>query len=153
MKKQLLLFAFSALVLTSCKDDNLEAYDMEIMKGDWKEVKREIISGKDNKTVLQTYPNTGCATKNTLFFRTDYYVSYTAYTGTGADCQMDQKSEGRYTYDADSKVIGIKLGDEGTVNYRIDVLTGKNLKMAQQSGLFDMDGDKIPDIPYITYER
>jgi len=153
MKKQLLLFAFSALALTSCKDDNLEAYDMEIMKGDWKEVKREIISGKDNKTVLQMYPNTGCATKNTLFFRTDYYVSYTAYTGTGADCQMDQKSEGRYTYDADSKVIGIKLGDEGTVNYRIDVLTGKNLKMAQQSGLFDMDGDKIPDIPYITYER
>ncbi|SIP90195.1 MULTISPECIES: lipocalin family protein [Chryseobacterium] len=153
MKKQLLLFAFSALALTSCKDDNLEAYDMEIMKGDWKEVKREIISGKDNKTVLQMYPNTGCATKNTLFFRTDYYVSYTAYTGTGADCQMDQKSEGRYTYDADSKVIGIKLDDEGTVNYRIDVLTGKNLKMAQQSGLFDMDGDKIPDIPYITYER
>ncbi|PXW14767.1 lipocalin-like protein [Chryseobacterium sp. CBTAP 102] len=153
MKKQLLLFAFSALALTSCKDDNLEAYDMEIMKGDWKEVKREIISGKDNKTVLQMYPNTGCATKNTLFFRTDYYVSYTAYTGTGADCQMDQKSEGRYTYDADSKVIGIKLSDEGTVNYRIDVLTSKNLKMAQQSGLFDMDGDKIPDIPYITYER
>ncbi|WP_276967721.1 lipocalin family protein [Chryseobacterium sp.] len=153
MKKQLLLFAFSALALTSCKDDNLEAYDMEIMKGDWKEVKREIISGKDNKTVLQMYPNTGCATKNTLFFRTDYYVSYTAYTGTGADCQMDQKSEGRYTYDADSKVIGIKLDDEGMVNYRIDVLTGKNLKMAQQSGLFDMDGDKIPDIPYITYER
>lgn len=153
MKKQLLLFAFSALALTSCKDDNLEAYDMEIMKGDWKEVKREIISGKDNKTVLQMYPNTGCATKNTLFFRTDYYVSYTAYTGTGADCQMDQKSEGTYTYDADSKVIGIKLSDEGTVNYRIDVLTSKNLKMAQQSGLFDMDGDKIPDIPYITYER
>ncbi len=32
MKKQLLLFAFSALALTSCKDENLEAYDMEIMQ-------------------------------------------------------------------------------------------------------------------------
>jgi hypothetical protein len=32
MKKQLLLFAFSALALTSCKD-NLEAYEMDIMKG------------------------------------------------------------------------------------------------------------------------
>lgn len=154
MKKQLLLFAFSALALTSCKDDNLDAYEMEIMKGDWKEVKREIISGKDNKTVLQSYPNTGCATKNTLFFRTDYYVSYTAFTGVGADCQMDQKSEGRYTYDADSKVLGIKLGDEeASANYRVDVLTGKELRLAQQFGNFDLDGDKIPEVTYVTYKR
>ncbi|WP_426477944.1 lipocalin family protein [Chryseobacterium sp. CBSDS_008] len=153
MKKQLLLFAFSALALTSCKDDNLDAYEMDIMKGDWKEVKREIISGKDNKTVLYSEVVTGCATKNTLFLRTDYYVSYTAYTGEGADCTPSKKSEGRYTYDADSKIIGIKLGDEGSVNYRIDVLTAKDLKLAQQSGIFDMDGDKVPDIPYVTYKR
>ncbi|KYH07894.1 MULTISPECIES: lipocalin family protein [Chryseobacterium] len=153
MKKQLLLFAFSALALTSCKDDNLEAYDMDIMKGDWKEVKREVISGKDNKTVLYTETLTGCATKNTLFLRTDYYVSYTAYTGEGANCTPAPKTEGRYTYDADSKIIGIKLGDEGSVNYRIDMLTAKDLKLAQQSGIFDMDGDKIPDIPYVTYKR
>ncbi|SMO34720.1 Lipocalin-like domain-containing protein [Chryseobacterium rhizoplanae] len=154
MKKQLLLFTFSALALTSCKDDNLEAYEMDIMKGDWKEVKREIISGKDNKTVLQSYPNTGCAAKNTLFFRTDYYVSYTAFTGTGADCQMDQKSEGRYTYDADSKVLGIKLGDEeASANYRVDVLTNKELRLAQQFGNFDLDGDKIPEVTYVTYKR
>ncbi|MGE8511216.1 MAG: lipocalin family protein, partial [Chryseobacterium culicis] len=114
---------------------------------------REVISGKDNKTVLYTETLTGCAAKNTLFLRTDYYVSYTAYTGTGADCTPSEKTEGRYTYDADSKVIGIKLGDEGSVNYRIDVLTGKELKLAQQSGIFDMDGDKIPDIPYVTYKR
>ncbi|MBE4949392.1 lipocalin family protein [Chryseobacterium culicis] len=153
MKKQLLLFAFSALALTSCKDDNLEAYDMDIMKGDWKEVKREVISGKDNKTVLYTETLTGCATKNTLFLRTDYYVSYTAYTGEGANCTAAPTTEGRYTYDADSKVIGIKLGNEGSVNYRIDILTNKDLKLAQQSGIFDMDGDKIPDIPYVTYKR
>ncbi|GEJ43401.1 MULTISPECIES: lipocalin family protein [unclassified Chryseobacterium] len=153
MKKQLLLFAFSAIALTSCKDDNLEAYDMDIMKGDWKEVKREVISGKDNKTVLYTETLTGCAAKNTLFLRTDYYVSYTAYTGEGANCTPTVKNEGRYTYDADSKIIGIKLGDDASVNYRVDILTGKDLKLAQQSGIFDMDGDKIPDIPYVTYKR
>jgi hypothetical protein len=54
MKKQLLLFAFSALALTSCKDDNMQAYEMDILKGDWKRSKTEIISGKDNKTVLLT---------------------------------------------------------------------------------------------------
>jgi hypothetical protein len=45
--------------------------------------KREIISGKDNKTVLFTETLTGCEAKNTLFFRTDYYVSYTAYMEQG----------------------------------------------------------------------
>ncbi|MGN7866247.1 lipocalin family protein [Chryseobacterium sp.] len=152
MKKQLLLFAFSALALTSCKDENLEAYDMEIMQGDWKEVKRELISGKD-KTVLQTDIPTGCEAKNTLYLKTDYYVSYTAYTGTGTDCQMDVKTEGRYTYDAGTKVIGIKLGDEGSMDFKIEVLTSKDLKMVQQSGLMDMNGDKVPDYTYITYKR
>ncbi len=153
MKKQLLLFTFSALALTSCKDDNLDAYEMDIMKGDWKVVKREIISGKDNKTVLFTETYTGCEAKSTLFFRTDYYVSYTAYTGVGADCTAAPKNEGRYTYDADSKIIGIKLGEDSSINYRVDVLTSKDLKLAQQSGIFDMDGDKVPDIPYVTYKR
>ncbi|HCN49069.1 MAG TPA: hypothetical protein DIT10_08240 [Chryseobacterium sp.] len=151
MKKQLLLFAFSTLAITSCKD-NLEAYDMEVMQGDWKEVKREIISGKDNK-VLFTETLTGCEAKNTLFLKTDYYVSYTAYTGTGTTCNVSEKSEGRYTYDAGSKVIGIKLGQEGSINYKIEVLTSKDLKMSQQSGLIDMNGDKVPDIPYVTYKR
>ncbi|NIF06339.1 lipocalin family protein [Chryseobacterium sp. Tr-659] len=153
MKKQLLLFAFSALALTSCKDDDIQAYEMEIMQGDWKEVKREVISGKDNKTVLKTEISTGCATKNTLFFRTDFYVSYTAYTGTGADCQPNAKSEGRFTYDGDTKILGIKFDKEENMSYRVDVLTSKDLRLAQQFGNFDMDGDKIPDINYITYKR
>lgn len=153
MKKQLLLFAFSALALTSCKDDDLQAYEMDIMKGDWKEVKREIISGKDNKTVLNTEVLTGCQTKNTLFFRTDYYISYTAYTGEGADCQPSEKNEGRYTYDTETKVLGIKFDEEGSMNYKIDILTSKDLRLAQQFGNFDIDGDKIPDVTYITYKR
>lgn len=152
MKKQLLLFTFSALALTSCKDDNLEAYDMEIMQGDWKEVKRELISGKD-KTVLKTEILTGCEAKNTLSLKTDYSVSYAAYTGEGANCSLAEKSEGRYTYDAGTKVIGLKFGDEGSIDYRIDVLTNKDLRFAQQSGLIDMNGDKVPDYTYITYKR
>jgi hypothetical protein len=120
MKKQLLLFAFSALALTSCKDDNLEAYEMDIMKGDWKEVKTEIISGKDNKTVLETTPD---VQQKYTFFRTDYYVSYTAYMEQGTTVKA--KNEGKYTYDTDSKVLNIKLGDEELENFRIDMLTAK----------------------------
>ncbi|MET3037079.1 lipocalin family protein [Chryseobacterium sp. NRRL B-14859] len=153
MKKQLLLFAFSALALTSCKDDDLQAYEMEMMKGDWKEVKTEVISGKDNKTVLSTTTPQGCSTKNTLFFRTDFYVSYTAYSGTGADCQVNGKSEGKYTYDEESKILGIKFDNDENKDYRVDILTSKDLRVAQKFGSFDQDGDKVPDIVYITYKR
>ncbi|KFF74950.1 hypothetical protein HX13_13435 [Chryseobacterium sp. P1-3] len=153
MKKQLLLFAFSAVAFTSCKDDDLQAYEMEMMKGDWKEVKTEVISGKDNKTVLSTTTPQGCSIKNTLFFRTDFYVSYTAYTGTGADCQPNAKSEGKYTYDEESKILGIKFDNDENKDYRVDILTSKDLRVAQKFGSFDQDGDKIPDIVYITYKR
>ncbi len=158
MKKQLLLFAFSTLALTSCNDDNLAAYEMDIMKGDWKEVKTEIISGKDNKTVLETTTPEGCSAKNTLFFRTDYYVSYTAYDGDadGTNCQLAAKNEGKYTYDTDSKVLNIQLKGEdnelGNMSFRVDMLTQTEFRLAQLVGNYDKDGDKIIDVTYITYK-
>lgn len=159
MKKQLLLFAFSALALTSCNDDNLAAYEMDIMKGDWKEVKTEIISGKDNKTVLATVTPEGCTAQNTLFFRTDYYVSYTAYDGNadGTNCHFAAKNEGKYTYDADSKMLNIQLKGEDdeaeNMIFRVDMLTQTELRLAQTVGNYDKDGDKIIDVTYITYKR
>lgn len=159
MKKQLLLFAFSSLALTSCNDDNLTAYEMDIMKGDWKEVKTEIISGKDNKTVLETTTPEGCSAKNTLFFRTDNYVSYTAYDGDadGSNCHFAAKNDGSYTYDADTKLLNIQLkGDEegdGNMSFRVDMLTQTELKLAQTVGNYDKNGDKIIDVTYITYKR
>ncbi|UHO36803.1 lipocalin family protein [Chryseobacterium capnotolerans] len=157
MKKQLLLFAFSALALTSCNDDNLDAYEMGILQGDWKEVKTEIISGKDNKTVLQTITPEGCTAKNTLYFRTDNYVSYTAYDGNadGSNCHFAAKSEGDYTYSADSKMLNIHLKGEEAENmsFRVDMLTQTELRLAQTVGNYDKDGDKIIDVTYITYKR
>ncbi|MCJ7935547.1 MAG: lipocalin family protein [Chryseobacterium sp.] len=154
MKKQLLLFAFSSLALTSCKDDDVQAYEMDMMKGDWKEVKREVISGKDNKTVLSSSTPQGCDAKNLLFFRTDFYVSYTAYSGTGgADCQVNGKSEGNFTYDADAKILGIKFDKDDTRNYKVDILSSTELRIAQQFGNYDQNGDKITDVTYVTYKR
>lgn len=153
MKKQLLLFAFSALALTSCKDDNLEAYELEMMSGDWKVSKIQTISGKDNKTVLLTETPSGCDAKNTLHFRSDYYTSYTYYSGTGVDCQISGKNEGKFTYTEESKLLSIKNDNDTERWYRVEILTSQDLKMAQLYGAYDYNNDGTDDLIYITYKR
>ncbi|HCA06366.1 MULTISPECIES: lipocalin family protein [unclassified Chryseobacterium] len=153
MKKQLLLFAFSALALTSCKDDNLEAYELEMMSGDWKVSKIQTISGKDNKTVLLTETPSGCDAKNTLHFRSDYYTSYTYYSGTGVDCQISGKNEGKFTYTEESKLLSIKNDNDTERWYRVEILTSQDLKMAQLYGAYDYNNDGTDDLIYVTYKR
>lgn len=153
MKKQLLLFAFSTLALTSCEDDDYQAYELDLMKGDWKVSKTEIVSGKDNKTVLETTVNSGCSAKNTFHFRTDYYTSYSAYTGTGADCQLSVKNEGTYTYSQETKDLVIQYDGEDTNPYKVIILSSTEMKIMQLFGNTDHDGDLVIDTYYITLKR
>ena len=153
MKKQLLLFAFSALALTSCEDDDIQGYELDMMKGDWKTAKTEVISGKDNKTVSNTTTPSGCGAKNNTYFRTDYFTSYTAYTGVGADCQVSGTSEGTFTYDTETKNLNIKYNNDTERPYRVVVLTSTELKVMELFDAIDQDGDLIKDNVYITYKR
>jgi hypothetical protein len=153
MKKQLLLFAFSALALTSCEDDNNQAYELDMMKGDWKTSKTEIISGKDNKTVIASDTPTGCSTKNTTVFRTDYFTSYTSFAGVGADCQQNGVSEGTFTYDTESKDLNIKYNNDTERKYRVVILNSTELKIQQLFGNVDVNGDDVVDFNYTTYKR
>ncbi|WP_449387778.1 lipocalin family protein [Chryseobacterium lineare] len=155
MKKQLLLFAFafSALSLSSCQDDDTQAYEMDMMKGEWKTSKTEVISGKDDKTVIETDVPTGCSAKNITEYRTDYYTAYSAYTGTGADCQLSYKSEGTYEYDTDTKDLTVKYTNDSPRKYKVIVLTSSEMKLKQMFGNIDQDGDQVIDNTYISYKR
>ncbi|PQA95103.1 hypothetical protein B0A69_06545 [Chryseobacterium shigense] len=153
MKKQLLLFAFSAMALTSCKDDNIEAYELEMMSGDWKISKIQTISGKDNKTVLKTETPSDCEAKNILYFRTDYYTSNTYYSAAGLECQIAGKTEGKYTYTEESKLLSIKNDNDTERWYRVEVLTSQDLKLAQLFAASDLNNDGIDDLIYVTYKR
>ncbi|SDQ04710.1 Lipocalin-like domain-containing protein [Chryseobacterium soldanellicola] len=153
MKKQLLLFAFSAMALTSCEDDDIQGYELDMMKGDWKTAKTEVISGKDNKTVINTSIPSGCSAKNNTYFRTDYYTSYTAYTGAGADCQVNGTSEGTFTYDTETKNLNIKYNNDTERPYKVVILTSTELKVMELFDAIDQDGDLIKDNVYITYKR
>ncbi|WPO81479.1 lipocalin family protein [Chryseobacterium sp. JJR-5R] len=153
MKKQLLLFAFSALALTSCEDDDIKGYEMDMMKGEWKTSKTELISGKDDKTVIDTVVPVGCSAKNITEYRTDYYAAYSAYAGVGTDCQLSAKSEGTYEYNADTKELVIKYDNDSSRKYQVVVLTSSEMKLKQMFGNVDEDGDQIIDVTYISYKR
>ncbi|MDQ1095720.1 MULTISPECIES: lipocalin family protein [Chryseobacterium] len=153
MKKQLLLFAFSALALTSCNDDDIQGYELDMMKGDWKEVKKEVISGKDNKTVLSTSTPTGCAANDTYYFSIDYSTSYTYYSGNGTNCQINGKTEGTYTYDTDTKDLNIKYLNDSERKYKVVILTSTELKLMKLFDNIDENGDQVVDVTYISYKR
>lgn len=153
MKKQLLLFAFSALALTSCEDDDIQAYEMDMMKGDWKISKIEVISGKDNKTVIEDTVPTGCGAKNTYHFRTDFYTKYTAYIGVGADCQINATSEGTYSYNEETKDLVISYDNETPLPYQVVILTSQEMRIMQKFDNIDRDGDQIIDYTYVTLKR
>lgn len=152
MKKYLLLFAFAGLALTSCEDDDVENFELDMLKGEWKETKEEIISGKDNKTVINTVVPTGCSAKSTTEFRIDYYAAYNAVTGIGATC-TSAKTEGTYTYDAELKVLVIKYNNDNERPYRVDILSNSELRLVELFDSIDYDGDMVKDNVYRSYKR
>ncbi|MGI9649836.1 lipocalin family protein [Chryseobacterium sp. RLHN22] len=152
MKKHLLLFAFSALALTSCEDDDVQGYELDMLKGEWKTVKTEVISGADNKTVITTITPSGCETKNTVEFRTDYYLSYNAFTGVGANCN-NTKTEGTYSYDSEEKLLVTKFDNDNERPYKVVILSNSELRMMTMSDNVDQDGDMKIDYTYTTYKR
>lgn len=152
MKKYLLLFAFSALALSSCKDDDIQNYELDMLKGEWKTTKSEVISGKDNKSVLSTDTPTGCSAKSITEFRIDYYTAYTAVTGIGATC-TSSKSEGKYTYDAESKLLTIKYDNDNEFVFKVVILSSTEMKLMTMTDNIDQNGDQVIDYTHISYVR
>lgn len=152
MKKYLLLFAFSALALNSCQDDDIQNYELDMLKGEWKTTKSEIISGADNKTVISTDLPTGCSAKSITEFRIDYYAAYTALTGVGASC-TSSKTEGTYTYNAESKELVIKYLNDSERKYKVVILSNTEMRLMTMFDNIDQNGDTVIDNTYISFVR
>ena len=152
MKKYLLLFAFSALALSSCEDDDIQNYELDMLKGEWKTTKSEVVSGKDLKTVLSTDTPTGCSAKSTTEFRIDYYAAYTAVTGVGASC-TSTKTEGNYSYDAEEKLLTIQYDNNDIFVFKVIILSSTEMKLMTMIGNIDQNGDKVIDFTQISYVR
>ncbi|WP_262147182.1 lipocalin family protein [Chryseobacterium foetidum] len=153
MKKHLLLFAFSAIALTSCKDDDIYAYELDLLKGDWKTEKTEIISGADGKTVLNTEVPTGCDAKSTINFNTNNQIKIHTFTGSNVNTCSILLTEGTFTYDEQTKEMVMDLKANGKQPYEVVILSSTELRLKQKSGNFDYDGDTKADFTYVSFKR
>ena len=152
MKKHLLLFAFSALILNSCKDDDVWGYELELLKGDWKTEKTEIISGADLTTALDTQLPTTCSKLDLMNFRTDMAIKTFTYTPSGTACAKTE-TKGTYTYNADTKDMVINFENDKARPYKVIILSSSELKLKQMYDNIDINGDMVIDTTYISYKR
>lgn len=152
MKKHLLLFAFSALALNSCKDDDVYGYELDLLKGDWKTEKTEIISGADNTTVLYTDVPTGCSTQSKINFNTNNQIKIHTYTGAGSSCSLVYTT-GTFTYNEETKEMIMDINGAGKQPYEVVILSSSELRLKQKSGNIDMNGDMKIDVTYIKFKR
>ncbi|MBD8081357.1 lipocalin family protein [Chryseobacterium caseinilyticum] len=153
MKKHLLLFAFSALALNSCKDDDVYGYELDLLKGDWKTEKTEIISGADNTTVLSTDIPTGCSTKSTINFNTNNQIKIRTYSGANLNSCTFLFTEGTFTYNEETKDLVMDIAGNGKQPYEVVILSSSELRLKQKSGNIDINGDQKIDVTYIRLKR
>lgn len=153
MKKHLLLFAFSALALNSCKDDDVYGYELDLLKGDWKTEKTEIISGADNVTVLSTDVPTACSTKSTINFNTNNQIKILTYSGGNINACTSYLTEGTFTYDENTKDLVMDLNGSGKQPYEVVILSSSELRLKQKSDNIDINGDMKIDVTYISLKR
>lgn len=152
MKKLLLLFTFSALALTSCEDEDTQGLEIDMLKGTWKIAKTEVISGVNENIVISTDVPTGCFAKSAYEFRTDLYAAYTAVSGFGNNCNSI-KTEGKYVYDAEKKLMKITLDGDIERSYKVLILSSSELRLQTLTNNIDQNGDLVIDSQYISFTK
>ncbi len=154
MKKFLLLAGFSALVLSSCKDDDIKYWDLEILNGTWKFDKVETISGKDGKTLIVSNPAVGCDAKNTITFTSDNYkVRLQTYQGTGTVCTPFIDETANFSYDEDLRMLTFSEDNIEVEKYQVIVLSKDMLELRPMTPVADANDDNVPDFEYHYFKR
>lgn len=131
MKK--LLFLLSVISFVSCDKDDKKIEELSIV-GKWKEVKGEIVSGKDSKVLLTQTPNS-CEAQGYIQFNSDNTFQSKSYYNDGVDCLEDGSDNTTYTYDASTRIV--TLYGEST---QILDLTSTSFKISEPDEDYNQDG-------------
>ncbi len=146
MKKTLIALTISILILNSCSDfnDNNNNSNESSFVGIWKNVKVEIISGKDN-SVISTSMVTGCETSNTFEFTSDKKFTFKLYRSLNNNpCELAETPTGIYSYNTILKVLTYKYSDNTIENILVNSITNSELVTVENLDI-DYDGDGIID--------
>ena len=114
-----LLVGSALLLMNSCNRDDDNSSNSLI--GTWHPVKEEVISGKDMKTIIETYNSDDCEQKSTIVF-TESTVKSTfdankmkvTVDGSTADVKLLNNSEMRILFS-----YGEDINDDGVEDYSL----------------------------------
>lgn len=154
--KKILLTTLAVGLLMSCrKDDNNENNnnnDNASIVGTWRAVKKEIISGKDMKTILETELSSDCQKNSTFEFTTDNKYNVVAYDTFIGKCVIEDQFSISYSYNSTTKKLAVKHSTSEAYEGTVEQLTKSKLQvMGEYLGDYDKDGTNDYERTY--YER
>ena len=145
-KNYLTLLVGSALLLmNSCNRDNDNSSNSLI--GTWHPVKEEVISGKDMKTIIETYNSDDCDQKSTIVFTESTIKSTFYYKDATGKCNLDGADTVPYTFDANKMKITI---EGSTVDVKL--LNNSEMRILDSYGE-DVNNDGVDDYSLYYYKK
>lgn len=152
--KKILLTTLAIGLLVSCRkdDENKNNNDAVSITGTWKAVKKEVISGKDMKRILETELSNECQKNSRFEFTTDNKYNVVAYDNFAGKCVIEDQFSISYSYNSTTKKLAIKHSSSEAYEGTVEQLTTTKLQiMGEYLGDYDKDG--INDYERTYYER
>ncbi|MGI9526718.1 MAG: lipocalin family protein [Weeksellaceae bacterium] len=151
--KKLVLLLGAVLTFTACNDDDDNSTPEISIVGEWGLMKKEILSGEDNKTVLESDELDDCKKKSTTTLKNDGEAISELYANIDGACKLTEKGNYTYLYEAESKTLVISNKENEKVNaYKVLELTNTTLQI-ENLVTEDHNGDNIEDKEVIYYVR
>lgn len=152
--KKILLTTLAIGLLVSCRkdDDNNNSNDIASIVGTWKAVKKEVISGKDMKKILEIELSNDCQKSSTFEFTTDNKYNVVSYDNFAGKCVIEDQFSISYSYNSTTKKLTVKHSSAEAYEGTVEQLTTTKLQvMGEYLGDYDKDGTNDYERTY--YER
>lgn len=157
MKKFLLLAGISVLALNSCKDEDIQYWELDQMNGTWKYDKMQLqprikVNGVIVDGPVQNTTFTGCDAENSMVFQKDAKkVTTTTYQdiGNGA-CGVVGTEEQDFQYDSSARTLTFITPGVDPDVYQVEILTKDVLQLMKAT---DYNNDNIEDVVRLTLKR
>lgn len=144
--KKLLIFALISLVIISCRKDDDERSESQIV-GTWKLIDQKTISGKDGSVLhSNTIPASDCIRKSNYIYKNNgiFIGEYFRNSQTGECGNIAYQEEMNYIYNDSEKTIYYKIDGITHDIKNVYSLTKTEMQILVNDKM-DENGDGTPD--------